>query len=345
MPRHGIIVVAGYLNAYLLKFWGRSPVAIHMSRPQFPGVDAVGVEEKPMPQLYQTIASAAHDNASYIDRHNCLFDVEPSHLLSEFERFAGWARGWGIESSCKVVTGQLNAARFVLFRSEPSATEYQAVLAFFRRVETQFGVRLDHSCLDRFVGNRFDPKNLSKIALGIDARRDSPALKFFIFPRDWPEIRARAVSYCEERDDLNALIAHADSWCTGFDLHLHGRCEFEVYLNFTESLNHKVTLERLAVCLPPSTQPWIAESNHLICAFSPGRSERVLYFRPLDPDTFIAKLGNEQAKSVHARYRGLSPLAMMVGLPERQLCNHVADAVTLYYYSDDSVKLSEQRSE
>lgn len=286
--------------------------------------------------LYQTIAPSAHDNASYIARHKNLFDVEPSHILSEFERFAQWARGWGIESSCKVTRGRLNAARFVLFRSEPSATEYQAVIAFFHRVEARFGVRLDHSCFDRFI-RQFDPNNVSKIALGIDARRDSPALKFFIFPRDCPELRARAVSYCDNRDDLTSLLAYTNSWCAGFDLLMNGRCEFEVYLNFTESLNRAIIVARLMECLLPATRPWIDESSHLICAFSPGRFERVLYFRPRDPDTFIARLRSDLAESVHARYRSLSPLAMMVGFPENEVHSQVTDTLTLYYYSDDSV--------
>jgi LynF/TruF/PatF family peptide O-prenyltransferase len=282
-----------------------------------------------MPQS-ETISHDSRNNPSYIERHKNLFDIEPSHLLREFEAFTGQARGWGLECSCKVQSSRLHAARFNLFRPEPSLTDYQAILAFFQRVEARIGVTLDDRWLVRFLGNRFDPANLARIGVGIDARSDFPGLKFWIFPGDWPEGRARAVSFCEDRPDLRALFAHADAWFVGFDLSLNGRCEFELYLGF-ELSDHEPSARQLTECLAPATQPWVVKSRQIGVAFSPGRSDRVVYFRPFDPDSFIAGLGSDQAKHVHARYRGLSPLAIIIGFPESRMCGGVTDTVNLYY--------------
>ena len=275
----------------------------------------------------------SRNNLYYIERHKTIFNVEPSHLLREFEAFTGQAHGWDLECSCKVERSRLHAARFYLFRQGPPLTDYQAVLAFFRRVEARIGVTLDDRWLGRFLGNRFDPAKVAKIGVGIDARSDLPTLKFFIFPGDWPEGRERAVSFCEKRPDLRALFAHADVWFVGFDLFLSGRCEFELYLGF-ELSDHEPSVRRLAECLAPATQPWVVKSRQIFVAFSPGRSDRVVYFEPLDPDSFIAGLGSDQAKHVHARYRGLSSLSL-IGFPESRMRDGVTDTVNLYYYFTD----------
>ena len=284
-----------------------------------------------MPQR-ETTSVDSRNNSSYIERHKNIFDIEPSHLLREFEAFAGQARGWGLECSCKVVRGRLHAARFNLYRPEPLPTDYQAVLAFFRRVEARVGVTLDDRCLGRFLGDRFDPAKVALIAVGIDARSDLPTLKLFIFPADWPEGRERAVSFCEERPDLRAISALTDAWLVGFDLFLDGRCEFELYLEFKIS-DHEPSVRRLVECLAPATRPWVVKSRVVTVAFSPGRSDRVIYFVPLDPNSFIAGLGSDQAKHVHAHYNSLSQYAdsMHVGFPESRMRDGATDTVNLYY--------------
>ncbi len=284
--------------------------------------------EQPVPMM--ETRSEMQDNLYYINRHKDLFDIEPTPLLIEFESFAAWSRDWGQDCSCKVERSRVFPARFYLSRGKPKQRDHLAVQGLFRRVESIPGVKLNYGWIDRFLTDRDDLAKVDKVIVAIDARRDAPTLKYIVQLGSDPRFRDRAAAMVGDRPGLRDQLALADYWQFAFSLHMDGRSAMELYLGF-EHPDCEPSRGSLAGWLPPIARRWPEKSDTIGLGIEAGRSNNVVYVIPRDPDTFMARIGNDAATGVNARFRDLALLNPWVGFPEERLSEGRTDTLALQY--------------
>lgn len=273
-------------------------------------------------------------NLRYITEHKQAFDVEYVYPLDIFERFAETAQGWGLECSCKIQKDQLYPARFNVSRNTPTVEHYMAVLQFFRQVETRVDVTLDYGLMERFVGSNFDFRKVVQILVGVDLRRDvsTSRLKFWFVMHDYPEKLALAMTLCGASKALRTLLVADPSGVVGFDFFLNGRSAIELYPSCNQEAWQRTDVQqRLAAVLSPPALRLLDGCWSILIGFSTANPDKVLYYRPHDPNPLIATLRHDIAKRVQAYYRGQPVLGTIVGLQEREVQAGFIQNISLYY--------------
>jgi LynF/TruF/PatF family peptide O-prenyltransferase len=270
------------------------------------------------------------DDLYFIERHKSIFDIEPTPLLHEFEVFAAKVRDWALACACKIEGTTVLAARFYLFRTDPDPVDHRDLWDFFRRVESLPGSKLDYRWIDRFFRDPDDLANLTEIIAAIDARRDSPTLKYIVqFGKDLDYLR-RAASFLGERPELQEQVDQANYGQINFELQLNGQSEMELYLGYTD-LDRPDRQRLLAKWLPPIARDWPGECHQIGLGHQTDRADPVVYCVPRDPDSFAARLQSDAARRIHARYRDLSVAVPWFGFAWKNLIDRATHTVNLQY--------------
>ncbi len=90
--------------------------------------------------------------------------------------------------------------------------------------------------------------------------------------------------------------------------------------------------------LPPKAIHLLNESNWLQIGISNDNDSDVIYFNSIScPNTFLANLGNEAAKQVHASYQNRQFHDLFVGIPVAELSAQSVQRVKMYYIRNNYI--------
>lgn len=282
-------------------------------------------------------------NVACIQFHRDAFCIPDSPAIAAFVRLVEATESGTAESSCKVASGQIHAARWNLFYHGDEKKQFlDCVFEYLREVERLENVFLNYALVDRLLYGGVDFGLVRKIVTGIDLR-SNPAdsrLKLWLMLTRSPDLVERAVTLHGEPHAIETLRLH-DEFLVGVDLTFDGRSAIKLYPDVTPAeLENMEIRQRLSRVLSQEALEAMSRCCWTHVYIAKQNKETVLQFHPSDPDDFVARYLPDVARSkIHAAYRGSRLLDMVVSLPESELRRVPAENFSLYYMPGDYWRL------
>ncbi|MGH1393111.1 MAG: LynF/TruF/PatF family peptide O-prenyltransferase [Trichormus sp.] len=290
------------------------------------------------------LCSISELNLTHIGKHKRAFEIEDYLFpLEQFEKLVQVQTDAMIDCACKIDHDTLHAARFTLTWKKPCAkSQINAALDFFNAVAARVEVKLNYQLLHQFLGNDFDFSKVTKILVGVDARREikDSRLKLFIWIENYLEKIETAISLSGDSPELRSMLIN-NNLLIGFDFSLNVGNGIELYPTIpAEEFNRADVQMRLAKILPPKALELLKGCYTLQIGFSQANESKILYFHPTDHNYFVDNLGNHLANRVHAYYRHQAVQALVVCIPESELLKSSIQKLNMYYGMISSLTLA-----
>ncbi len=284
------------------------------------------------------VLAANEKNLQFIGEHKQAFDLEYLYPLDIFERLVAKSEPCAIECSCKIESDKLDPARFNLaIRHQRYAEQAQAVLEFFRAVETRVGVKLNYDLLHQFMYG-FDYSKVTQIMAGIDARVEfaDARVKTWWAIKDYPEKLETAIALHGDSPELRLLLAINYQLVVGFHLYLNGHSTIRLYplIPREKFLRMDVQMQLAKVLSLPALR--LFDYCHAVSLVLKKDGDKILHYHLLDNqvNSFIDNLHNDMATRVHAHYRDKPIRYTTVSLSERELLTGSIKTINMYYMNN-----------